>query len=439
MFGPSSLRLLAAALTLPALVSAGFLPVHDHDHAPTTTISKLSPDAKWYHRRDHRAHSLFARDAADNSTGSFPAVGSPAWSAAYPQSTPDSSKLPQAWVDALNQAVQAGKIPNIPPSTTTGGNPTYPSGYDPMSSQVCSATYKCRNPDDIWDAPEGVIGSGFDDGPTEFSPELYSFLKNNSIKATHFMIGVNILTDPAAFTQAYVDIQGDLAVHTYTHPYMTTLSNLDVLAQLGWTMQIMYDSTGGKVPRYWRPPYGDSDERVRAIALEVFGLTTIIWNQDTEDWSLTSGGTTMQAINSSMTQWLTGPKTPGLIILEHELSAQSVQAYMDAYPVMIQNGWKLQSVAGIQDGDIYREDGSILDVDNTVSATSSGASTSAPSTVSGSPSTAHSASTTGSSSSRASGSSTGSVSTTQASSASARWSINSALVACVAGMFFTLA
>ena len=61
---------------------------------------------------------------------------------------------------------------------------------------------------------------------------------------------------------------------------MTTLSNEDVVAQLGWTMEIIHNSTGGRIPKYWRPPYGDSDERVRAIAKEVFGLKTVIWNQE---------------------------------------------------------------------------------------------------------------------------------------------------------------
>lgn len=61
---------------------------------------------------------------------------------------------------------------------------------------------------------------------------------------------------------------------------MTTLNNTQVVAELGWTMQIIHDSTGGRVPRYWRPPYGDSDNRVRAIAKEVFGLTQIMWNKE---------------------------------------------------------------------------------------------------------------------------------------------------------------
>ena len=40
-----------------------------------------------------------------------------------------------------------------------------------------------------------------------------------------------------------------------------------------------------------------------------------------------------------------GPKTPGLVILEHELSDLAVASFMSAYPVMVANGWKRVSLA----------------------------------------------------------------------------------------------
>lgn len=93
------------------------------------------------------------------------------------------------------------------------------------------------------------------------------------------MIGMNIIAHAESFNKS-VDLGNDIAVHTWTHPYMTTLSNEDVLAQLGWTMQVIHDSTGGRVPKFWRPPYGDTDARVSAIASEVLGMIAIIWNQE---------------------------------------------------------------------------------------------------------------------------------------------------------------
>ena len=89
---------------------------------------------------------------------------------------------------------------------------------------------------------------------------------------------------------------------------MTTLSNELVLAELGWTSQLIYNSTGGRIPRFWRPPYGDTDARVSAIAREVFGLTTVQWNHDTADWTLTTNShyTSLDKIHSQFESWLSG-------------------------------------------------------------------------------------------------------------------------------------
>ncbi|KAI9467095.1 carbohydrate esterase family 4 protein [Lactarius psammicola] len=333
-------------LALPFLASTGVAhPGHSHE------IRSPLPET-WFHPRGHPVHSLFRRQTGSGPPTdgiTYPQVGTPTWAAAYPASTPDANAMPQAWKDALSAAVQAGKIPNIPPSSDpNNANPVYPSGYDPYSPQVCSATYKCRIAGDVWDAPQGVIGISFDDGPLPPSEKLYAFLQANNVKATHFFIGVNIIDNPQTFLRAFVTNQDDIAVHTWTHPHMTTLSNEDVVAQLAWTMELIHNSTGGRVPRFWRPPFGDTDLRVSAIAKEVLGLTTVIWNQDTEDWTLTpnatSNGTTPAQIHANMQTWLTGPKTPGLIILEHELSDESVQAFIDNYPLIGANSWKPVSV-----------------------------------------------------------------------------------------------
>jgi len=159
------------------------------------------------------------------------------------------------------------------------------------------------------------------------------------------MIGINIKYNPTIFLQAFNN-NNHIAVHTYTHPYMTTLNNTAVLAELGWTMQIMHDSTGGRVPKFWRPPYGDADNRVRAIA-EIFGLTTVVWNHDTDDWQLNSpGGPTPDQVSAELQGWYAGPKSPGLIILEHELSDQSVQAFITNFPSIASNGWQITNIPG---------------------------------------------------------------------------------------------
>ena len=55
---------------------------------------------------------------------------------------------------------------------------------------------------------------------------------------------------------------------------------MELIGEFGWTMEIIHNSTGGRLPKFWRPPYGDTDIRVQAIAKEIFGLTAILWNHE---------------------------------------------------------------------------------------------------------------------------------------------------------------
>ena len=159
--------LLLAGIPLLSLVSAAIIPSPSDDtHAYDDDTQRLLPN-RWYHNDDHPAHALFGRQQA---TPTFPQVGTASWAAAYPSWSPNPSTIPQAWTDALNNAVQAGTIPNITVShqSNPAANPTYGS-LNPNGPQVCSGTYGCRIAGQIWDAPAGVVGISFDDGPLPVS------------------------------------------------------------------------------------------------------------------------------------------------------------------------------------------------------------------------------------------------------------------------------
>lgn len=170
-----------------SLLTASILPAHAHKHHGAL------PDT-WYHTRDHPVHALFRRSGNNIPTDGhdYPPVGSAglllirhpprvladllhlkAWQNEYPVGpfgTPvDPNAMPQFWTDFIETAIQEGKIPDIPQTTLVNGNPTYPNGFDPSSPEVCSGDVQCRIQGDIWDAPDGVVGIGFDDGPTSVS------------------------------------------------------------------------------------------------------------------------------------------------------------------------------------------------------------------------------------------------------------------------------
>ncbi|KAI9625941.1 hypothetical protein KEM48_010641 [Puccinia striiformis f. sp. tritici PST-130] len=246
----------------------------------------------------------------------------------------------------------------------TDENVKYEAGVNGSDASICSWTIGCKSPTDITDAPAGMMGISFDDGPEPASSQLMKFLKSVNQTATHFMIGSRIQQSPGDFAVA-LNQGGHIAVHTWSHPLMTTLNDTAVLGEIGWTLQIIFDLSGGRLPAFWRPPCnridyvgpkGDVDNRVRAIAKNVFGLQTVIWNQDTNDWCLTpqntntcgaEGPSNQAALDVEMSRFVKMPKNPGLIILEHELTTHSVHGFTHAWPSIKQAGWDTRPIPSL--------------------------------------------------------------------------------------------
>ncbi|KAF8597099.1 glycoside hydrolase/deacetylase, partial [Ceratobasidium sp. AG-I] len=296
---------------------------------------------RWYRspEENHPVHKLFARQST------YPAVGSAEWTKKYPAGKLTVAQIPAEWTSALAAAVAAGKIPtDCPVASSSGGYRNSSGTMNPSREPICSSAAQCRGHDQIYDVPDGIVALSFDDGPLPAAMPLQAFLRQNNQKVTHFYIGGNILANPKIFMDAFENSGDDMAVHTWSHPHMSQQTNEMVLAELGWTMQIIHDSTGGRLPRYWRPPFGESDNRVRAIAREVFGLTTVIWNDDTNDWNIGRAQTLAGATSILTKAYTRTSKSPGLNILEHELSADTVKVFIDTYPLIAENGWTAKSI-----------------------------------------------------------------------------------------------
>jgi peptidoglycan/xylan/chitin deacetylase (PgdA/CDA1 family) len=65
------------------------------------------------------------------------------------------------------------------------------------------------------------------------------------------MIGANVIKYPATVKRAY-DEGHEIAIHTWTHSYMTTLSNEQIVAELKWT-ELAIKEIIGVSPRLFRP------------------------------------------------------------------------------------------------------------------------------------------------------------------------------------------
>lgn len=223
------------------------------------------------HLKDENGHLLHKRQESTTSPG----TGTP-----YPPAGPDppaANTLPKSWVDKYNQAKAVGLIPDIPPSKeNAAGLVDYPAGTD--MSKVCSWTLQKCNTGNIYDAPDNSVAFGIDDGPTPGgTPKYLEVLSSNNISATHFLIGSAIVWNTPTMQQLIAASPAQhLAIHTWSHTLQTTKTDLEILGDLGWNMQIIYDLSE-KIPMYFRPPEGDTDNRVNAIAKHVFGMQTVMW------------------------------------------------------------------------------------------------------------------------------------------------------------------
>lgn len=284
-------------------------------------------------------------------------IGSPAWVAAWPPA--DQSK-PAPFLPAWEADFATIQF------TGTAAAPVVPSGsVGKTNSQYCDWSYNlCNGTADIFQCSAPLQwGLSFDDGPiAPQSGVLYDFLAANGIKATHFMIGTNIVQNPLLVQKAF-QAGGQIALHSWTHHAMTTLDSKTAYAELRWGIEIVKNITGF-TPLHWRPPYGDVDDRIRAIAMHL-KLTTNLWNQDTNDWCI--GDTTAAAdgcgnfvqssVHTNLEAWATSQKANpgGLVVLEHELSNGSVAEFMEAFPVMKSNGWQMMPVATCNNVQFYVE------------------------------------------------------------------------------------
>jgi len=196
-------------------------------------------------------------------------------------------------------------------------------------------------------------GLSFDDGPSPYSSDLVNYLgaQNPPLKSTFFIVGSRAISRPDILQDEYM-ASHQLSVHTWSHPPLTTLSNEQIIAELGWTRQAIKDITG-VAPNTMRPPYGDIDDRVRAIC-KAMNLTPIIWtsvgqqNFDTDDWHIAAGTVSSSQVLSNFANILNlAPSlNNGFIVLSHDLYQQSVDLAVGYYlPDAIARGtFKLEPI-----------------------------------------------------------------------------------------------
>ena len=212
---------------------------------------------------------------------------------------------------------------------------SYNSQEDPdcwWSANQCVTPKHDGLPSDLASCPEpDTWGLTFDDGPNCTHNSFYDFLSQNKLKATMFYIGSNVVNWPYQAQRGVVDGH-DICVHTWSHRYMTTLESDQVFAELYYTAKVIKQITG-VTPTCWRPPYGDVDDRVRAIAYGL-GMRTILWEDDTNDWKILPepNGLPTSQIDQNYQSIIDKASSESPIVLTHEINAHTMKEFQKMYP-----------------------------------------------------------------------------------------------------------
>lgn len=223
-------------------------------------------------------------------------------------------------------------IPNIQPKGTPTGDFNATTPNYPRTDPDCWWSFsRCTTPKlnglavDVSSCPEpSTWGLSIDDGPNCSHNAYYDFLRQSNQKATLFYIGSNVIDWPLEAQRGLADGH-EICAHTWSHRYMTALTNEQAFAELYFSKRILKDVMGITV-QCWRPPFGDVDDRIRYIAAGL-GMSTILWDNDVNDFRFATLG--QAAVNGAYQKIIDGAtrgdyNTHGTIVLSHELNADTM-------------------------------------------------------------------------------------------------------------------
>ena len=157
------------------------------------------------------------------------------------------------------------------------------------------------------------IALTFDDGPhPSQTHRILDILDRYGVKATFFMIGVNVENYPDAAKEV-VERGHEIGNHTYSHSHLNRLGT-GVLSSELEKCQLILENTCACRTHLFRPPEGYLSDGVFECA-EQGEYSLILWSIDTRDWEIKNAQQIAQTVLSNV--------KAGDIVLMHDYVAKS--------------------------------------------------------------------------------------------------------------------
>ena len=123
----------------------------------------------------------------------------------------------------------------------------------------------------------------FDDGPGEESTmAILDILRHFDVPATFFCLGLAVSANKSIL-ETIADAGHTLGNHTWSHPYLPDLTDVEIADQVDSTGMIVEQILGYR-PTFFRPPYGIQNSRVSKLIRSI-GIDSVLWDVDSRDWA----------------------------------------------------------------------------------------------------------------------------------------------------------
>ncbi len=233
---------------------------------------------------------------------------------------------------------------------------------DPNTNLVTDEVFKNMPSPYVVDMYGGTsqkkVAITFDDGPDPtWTPKILDVLKEKNVKATFFLIGLEVEKYPGVAKRIYNEGH-EIGNHTFTHPDISNISKSYFEFELNLTERLFEGKLGIK-PVLFRPPYSidqepDTADQVRPLELsQDMGFITVGDKIDPNDWRENprrSADEIVADVFANLPPCKPGNLTCGNIILLHDGGgnrSQTVKALGPIIDGLRSRGYEIVPVADL--------------------------------------------------------------------------------------------
>lgn len=184
----------------------------------------------------------------------------------------------------------------------------------------------------VVDPNKKYVALSFDDGPHKsVTPRILDILAKYDAHATFFVLGTQAEAYPEILKRA-VSEGHEIGNHSWSHPYLSKLSQGQIKEQLRKTDELVAGATG-VAPGLVRPPYGEVNEAIKAS----INKPIIKWSVDTRDWESRNPNAIMAKVQSQVKD--------GAIILMHDTYSTTAESLDRVLKWLYEEGYEVVTVS----------------------------------------------------------------------------------------------